>query len=744
MTKRRIACLCLALLLLMPMLLTGCGEESESRLASFTENSLARVGDVVVAQNDTFMLAWLDSAQRFVLQDKATQVRYLSAPVADSDDDISAPIIVEYYDESTSIETTAVASGAEYCLDVGSYSTEKIENGIRAVYSFNDQKIAVTVDYLLCDDGVEIRIPIDGLQEENCRIVEIKVAPFFASVQNDTGSYMMVPSGSGALIQAERSAGSTKEYYEAVYGEDMSEPLSFRKRVQSQVYLPVFGAMNVPADGSASTGMLGVIDQGAECAMIYAQTGGLESEYSTVYPSFRIRSKEKVVYNDQGHTKKTGTRYSQEVVSEEYLSVRYIPLNSQKGEDVTYNGMASRYRQYLQAQGYLQNTSTGAPTLSINMMGSTQITKSFFGIPYQSDVAVTTLSQTKEIVSELKALLGDKDMLVTLEGYGKGGLANTVVGGGFTLPSTVGNKKDMAALVSYAAENGIILTMDYELAQFQKSGSGITVSSGSAMRISSLEAQVNTYNMNTGLKNNESQGLYWYLTARSKLTPLMDKVMTAVDKNGVSAISIGSLNRIVYSDFRTNGYAASGSLADDVSAMLQQSHDNGVLVVADDANDYVAVNSDYITEAPMHSTKFNMFSEDIPFYSMVFQGYVPLTSSSINLAVDPTDAYLQALSTGAALQFTLCESLHEATLWDEDTAFASSRYADWKDTIAEMVGESADLLNKVGSQSIVRYENHGDVSLTEFADGTIVYVNYANETVEYDGITLEANSFIYR
>ena len=749
MTKRRITCLCLAVLLLMPMLFTGCGKETASPLAAYTANSMVRVGDGTYVQNNNFILAWYDSMQRFILIDKATQKQYLSAPFSDMDSEIQAPIIVDYYEEDTAVVTTTALLGVESCLDNDTYSVEKIENGFRAVYSFDDAKIAVAVEYLLRDGGLELRVPIDGLQEEyGKRIYEIKVAPFFAAVQNNTGSYMMVPSGSGALIKAEHTADAAAhrtQYYEPVYGDDMSEPLTFRKRSQGQIYLPVFGSMNKDADESTPDyGMLGIIEKGAESAMIYAETGGQEKEYSTVYPAFRIRSKEKVVYNDQGHTKKNGLRYSNDVIDEEYLSVYYQPLSEQKGEDITYNGMAAAYRKYLQDKGYLTNAATNVPSLSVNVMGSTQMTESFFGIPYQSDVAVTTLSQTKDIVSELKALLGDKSMLVTLEGYGKGGLANSQIGGGFALSSTVGSKKDLAALVSYAADNGIILSMDYELAQFQNSGSGISVSSGSVMGVSSLKAQVSTYNMNTGLQNEEGQGLSWYLVARSKLTPLMDKVMTAVDKNGVGAISIGSLNHIVYSDFRTDGYAAAGRLAEDVAAMLQKSHENGVLVVADEANDYVAMNSDYVTEVPMHSSRFNVFSEDIPFYSMVFQGYVPLTASSINLASDPTDAYLQAVSTGMALQFTLCDTLHEATLWDEDTAFVSSRYVDWKDSIAAMVNESAEVYAKIGNQSIVRYENQGEISVTEFANGTVVIVNYADEAVTYEGTEIAANSFIYR
>ena len=94
------------------------------------------------------------------------------------------------------------------------------------------------------------------------------------------------------------------------------------------------------------------------------------------------------------------------------------------------------------------------------------------------------------------------------------------------------------------------------------------------------------------------------------------------------------------------------------------------------------------------------------------------------------------------LQFTLCDTLHESTLFDEDTAFVSSRYVDWKDTIAEMVNESADLYAKVGNQSITLYEQLGALSFTTFANGVKVVVNYSEEAVTYNDMVIEANSFI--
>ena len=818
MTKRRITCLCLAVLLLLPMLVTGCGKKTEKVLASYTENSgvLCETATVKM-EGSKYELTWVKENERFVLKDTESGNEFYSTPEWKEERETCTPLIVDYFKPNA--QNLSTLDGLTDCVDyygskiktaqskvetaqkqleeaVGDeakkqaeeelnkaleelqkaeeesnkkvYSVEQIENGFRATYSFPEAKIAVPVEYLLTTDGMIVRVPMDRLQESENKIYEIKLAPYFVSAVNDctvideageevpTDSYLMVPSGGGALIHAKRS-GTVKEYYECVYGEDQMEPVTLQSRIQSQIYLPVFGATTVTTrdegddfNGDASDsgrqkiGMLGIIEEGADCAMVYAKTGGedeMVNQFSCAYASFCIRSKEKVVYNSQGAQKSTGTRYSDTVTSAKNLAVRYIPMSEANGEDTTYIGMAKRYRQYLQERGYLKNTIPSAPALSVNVLGATQITESLFGVPYQSDVSVTTLAQAQDIVEELKKLVGDREMLVSLEGFGQGGLAHTEVGGGFKLSAQVGKQSDLDALIAFAKKNNITLSMDYELAQFQNAGNGVQLGQDTAMCISTLKAKISTYQMNTGLENDK--GLSWYLLTRGQLSTMVDKAIAAVNKHNVGAISIGSLSSMVYSDFRTEGYAAKYGFSDDVSAMLNQCSDADLKVIASNANGYAALNADYVTEVPMKSTRFNILNQDIPFYTLVFQGYKPLTASSINLAVNIEKTYLQAVSTGMALQFTLCDTLHESIQFDEDTAFVSSRYADWKDRIAEMANESADLLAKVGNQPIKNYTVDGDLTITEFENGVVVYANYSDAAMTVEGVEIPSMGFHY-
>ncbi len=773
MTIRRITCLCLAVLLLMPMLLTGCGKKTEKVLASYTENSGVLCETATVKMDGSkYELTWVRERERFVLRDTETGDEFYSTPEWKETRETCSPLIVDYYKPNA--QNLSTLDGLTDCIDYyrapadeeeeegvataseeedrTAYSVEQIDNGFRATYSFPEAKIAVAVEYLLTTDGIMLRVPMDKLQESENKIYEIKLAPYFVSATNDTeDSYLMVPSGGGALIRAKRS-GVMKEYYESVYGDDQMEPITLQSRIQSQIYLPVFGTSTVITRDSdlgdesyteQKIGMLGIIEEGVDCAMVYAKSGGEDlmiNQFSCAYASFCIRSKEKVIYNSQGSQKSTGTRYSDAVTSAKNLSVRYIPLSESAGEDTTYVGMAKRYRQYLQERGYLTQTVTSAPALSVSLLGATQITESLFGVPYQNDVATTTLSQAKDIVSELNKLVGGKGMLVSLVGYGQGGLANTEVGGGFKLSSQVGKKSDLEALISFARDNGIVLSMDYELAQFQNAGNGVQLGQDTALCISTLKAKISTYQMNTGLENDK--GLSWYLLTRGLLPTMLNKAIAATNGYKMAGISLGSLNNIQYSDFRTDGYAAMHGFSDDVVALLKKCADEDLKVIASNANGYAALHADYVTETPMKSTRFNILDEDIPFYALVFQGYKAMTSSSINLAVNIEETYLKAISTGMGLQFTLCDTLHESIQFDEDTAFVSSRYDDWKDRIAEMVNESSALLAKIGNQPIKSYTLDGDLSITEFENGVKVYVNYSNAPMSVDGIEIPAMSFV--
>lgn len=749
MFKRRTVSLCLALLLLLPMVLTGCSSAVAKVTLDYTGEFDPAVryygpnGDGIIAENNNFQLFWDDGAQCALLFDKVSNKWYGTTPydyyaaVPDNyyaDSQMYAPISVSYIktDEDTNVKNVAYVSGYEDCYTDGTIVSEPIENGVRVTYYFTDVEIAVALELTLTESGIRANIPVDRIQENKNKVFEITVLPYAAAATLDTDSYLMVPSGGGALIDAKTFA-DVKNYKEAVYGRDLSEPVTMLKEDYDQAYLPVFGAKD------RDNGMLGIITQGASCAYVNATTGDYEIGYAAAYASFRIRGEEEILYdNAQSQQENVSTTYSDQIVNYKNLSVEYMPLTG----DVTYVGMANRYRQYLQANGYLQNRVESVPALSVNFLGATQTKKSFFGIPYENDTATTTLKQTKAITEELKALVGEDALLINLLGYGQGGLANTTVGGGFKLSGKVGSKKDWNALREYTAANNIVMALDFELAKFQKGGNGFTVNNAASLSLSKLDAKLKNYVLNTAVE--EEDGNVWYLLARGRIAEAVEKAIASAKKQNATAISLGSLSNISYSDYRKNAtYASMSDMDASVAEALIQCDQNDLTVVANKANAYAALNADYITEIPMSSSKQSVLSKEIPFYALVFQGYKSMTSISINTAANTRNAYLQAVATGLTLQFTLCDTTHDSVQFEQDTAYITSRYSAWKEDIATMVNESADLHKKVGNQAIVQYTEANGMSTTVFENGVTVYVNYTNKAVRCPLGEIPAQSFVY-
>ena len=743
MKMRRTVCLCLALLLLVPMVLSGCGTQVGKNTAAYRDKfKTDRTPSGLVAQNNNFELLWDDVTQFAVLHDLVNDVWYGTAPYEYYKDEtqrdnmyvnykVYNPLRIGYVQATNGQSKVQWLDSLSDSVDYGGFSSERIEGGVRLTYNFPGVEISVSMEMRLTDTGLQVRIPLNRIKENDTHLAEIAIAPYLVSAAYGDGNYVMVPSGGGALIPAKALDGGEQQYWEPVYGDDATRSITVINTTLNQVHLPVFGSS---ANGK---GMLGIIEDGAATARINVVTGDADMGYTAAYASFRIRGEDKVVLtSSEGHDA-AHTVFSETVSGGKYLSVQYQPLQG----DTTYVGMANTYRNYLIGKGYLKDRPTTTPALSVNFLGATQIAQSFFGIPYQADTATTTLQRTKEISEELKKLIGDKQMLLTLSGYGEGGLANTAIGGGFALSKQVGKKKDMTALLDFAKKNNTVVALDYNLVHFQGGSKGFGVKSSAAYSANHLEAEVYNYVLSTGVA--DKKGLSWYLLSREKLGAAMDALLTSADELGLNAVSVGTLSHMVYSDYRDARNTARAMMDTDVTAQLKKIGKDKKALITNRANAYAAVLSDYIIEAPIHSSKFALFSQEIPFYSMVFQGYKALTSTSINTAVNTRAAFLDAVATGATLQFTLCDTLHDEMLFEQDTAYISSRYADWKDAIAAMVQESADLYDKIGGQAIVSYEKKDGLSKTVFENGITVYVNYTDADMTTPIGTVSAQGYVY-
>ncbi|MBQ8267734.1 MAG: hypothetical protein IJZ21_05045 [Clostridia bacterium] len=202
-----------------------------------------------------------------------------------------------------------------------------------------------------------------------------------------------------------------------------------------------------------------------------------------------------------------------------------------------------------------------------------------------------------------------------------------------------------------------------------------------------------------------------------------------------------------YSDYSdpnsTVDFNARHGYSNAVTEALAKVKENEQKLMATDANDYAAIVADLVVDAPVTSDGGYTFYEDVPFYSMVFKGYVPMTTESINLAIEPQRMILGAVEGGIGLNYTVINQW-DNTLIDADYPyFFGTVYSGIKDDILATYGDLADYYESIkGAKIVSNTVISSGVHCTVFDNGVTVYVNYNSSAASTPAGECEAQSYI--
>ena len=201
---------------------------------------------------------------------------------------------------------------------------------------------------------------------------------------------------------------------------------------------------------------------------------------------------------------------------------------------------------------------------------------------------------------------------------------------------------------------------------------------------------------------------------------------------------------MLYSDLGKKNFTARTDMTDIVENMLKTYVDAGMVISGDSANAYTASYLSKIYNAPANCSGFLMEDEEIPFYQMVFHGYIPITMPSQERATNPVDNYLTAVETGSELLWT---GIFEDSAILADTTsdkYYSTTYTLWVKDAAQKYKEYMPLLNKIAGTEIISHKSLSkDVTETAFDCDITVIVNHSDEPFKMlDGTEVPAKSFL--
>lgn len=717
------------------VLLTSCnGETANIKQFSAPKNvKVLQLG--TIAQNGAYSLLWDSASSCVILNNRENGDIWSSIPYdyyrgeeetgEYKDMNLCSPIFLTCKNRNDSMETIYYSN--ELTAENSVYSV-KIKNGLRVIYIFNKIGVTVPVEYILNENGLEVRLLVNEMTEKDDFVYKVSLMPFFASCKNSKNSYVFVPSGSGAVMSTDETYG-LRRYSEAVYGKDETNQELQQLSVGKSVRLPAFGVKS-----GADSAMLGFFDKGSELGIVEAVTGDSMLDYSAVYPTVQVRSTASAKMQS-GNASSIIEKFTLSKADTEYVSVKYIPLY---GANADYNGMANTYRDYLKNEGILQGTEKNVG-MFLNVIGGVNVAQSFCGIPYKKTLAATTIDDTAKIVNDITSKTGAQ-LVVKLSGFGKGGIDYSKIGGAFKFSGGLGNAKSLKRLYESCGDNAKLI-MDFDLVYFSSSSNGFSVSSDSARNANGLAATQKKYSMIHFQE--EKSGKSVYLLGRQYLTAAADKMIEKTQRWSIDGYSLSTLGRVAYADGAQSKYCAKNGIYKDVSAILKKIKNKGSLIATEDANLYAAGLSDYIFSAPTGSSGYLSFDMDIPFYQMVLKGTAALSSQPVNLAKNDRVEFLKAISTGSSPEFVLIKSFYNEFTNTAHSGLAASCYDDIKENVIKTANESKDFLKAVCGQSIVKYTRNGNLTQTVFENGVTVYVNFGSTEIVSEGGTVEAYGFVY-
>lgn len=691
---------------------------------------------ILVAENDRLELHYDTVESQIILKDKLTQEEWRSTP-----DDIAqdkratgvnkinrqSDLIVQYHNTSYVTDQVNSYTGA---IKKGDFTWELIENGVAIRYYFPKQGFVIPVQYVLEEDCLAASIISEGIEEEvwedpdtdpekKQSVMNVALLPFMGAAGSDDEGYLIIPDGSGALIHFNNGRTGAAIYQQDVYGRD--DALTIRKAATTtyDVNMPLFGIVR---NGRA---LMAVVENGDYQAQLNAMVNGQLTGYSNAY--FAVQ-----YIHMEANTIMPGSEHSTDVMLPTNtfrdmgnFTVRYYPLAA---ENATYTDVAAAYR----AQLGLKESIADAATQQLEMVASIPSIDTFLGVPYESVRVLTSYEQAAQTLRDFAAE-GLNDLTLRYTGWSKQSVRGKMVTG-LDLDNRLGGKKAFDGLRQAVKETGAEMVLAVDLIDIYEDGNGYWSLFAATDSVNSTAKQVPEFLQSTGYQDPE--GKPWYLLSPDKVPEAARKLAENLSGQ-VDGVSLSMLGNTVYSSFGKTGISRTSAgmywqqALETLSGKIQT-------LSAKTASAYAFPYIEQVDATPCASSRFEVTDMEIPFYQMVTHGAMVLYTEPANEDGNVRKALLRAIEYGMYPSWRVIAG---------DTALLSGTdYASWHaaslDAWREEIKNTAAWMAPLGVYAGMQMTGHEQVtatlSVTTYANGDMVLVNYGSEDAEHLGVTVPA------
>ncbi len=586
----------------------------------------------------------------------------------------------------------------------------------------------IPVEYRLCSDGFTAELLSDLVKETNpdFKLQKVDFLEFFASRDQKSQGFYMIPDGSGSLIKINGTYKS--DYNQSFYGSDFSVLEDSKGQLLQNLMFPVFSICE--EDG----GLLAIVEKAAEMAELNIKTMSNSAPQNHIFTSFIFRA---VDVTDIGE--KTGVPVYN-LFSKHLLKIspkiRFVLFKEDKAD---YSDMAAYYRNYLLENEQInKNEISGEAPLYLDYLCMILKPSSVMGVSYNKKIVLSTIS---EIIDSVEAFRekGIKNIVVRLKGYGTGGLTNKAYNR-FEIDSKVGSAKEIEQLKKLLEKDGGALYLDADFQFVYSMGNGFSQKNSSAHYLNRAVVYNGSHDIVT--RKYDAEQLPRYFVSPTLYGKYSSDFISSLKKKlpDTPSLSFGLSGLYLGSDYASD---KDMDRAESLYLLKTALKNTKIKAMFDNGNAYVLPFAQAVVNAPLTSSANDMEYMHIPFYQMIVHGLVSYGGIPINLSQDFGKYYLQSVEYGASLCATLITRENSLlTNTDYESVYYSVNADGQLDTLSEMYNGSKELLERVQNARIEKYEKLADNVYAVTYDNKIkVIVNYGEEETAVSGNAIEAESF---
>ena len=621
-------------------------------------------------------------------------------------EDVTVPFDMtgKVYGEDYAYQTVNNPNREIYRMPVfGVVTTNTVRSDVPLVYGYttvyetdSDGKIQT---YTLSDDP-EAEVPVDihrydalgeYLGSETVTVKKEKVidVPVYEYEREANGQLKVDSDGNYIPVLDEDGNHKISEYIKQTIANGTARVVN---------YIPIY-----KAEKTADSGYFAIVTEGDALTTIVSKHGANKRDhyFNSVYCTFNPRPKDKYNLKD---AISVGANTTYEVVSDRKYTgsfrINYIMLtdpdkiadlksggSTRNFYETTYVGMANAYRDYLTGNGAItkltsENVKEDIP-LFIESFGKTEDDDTFLSIPITVDVALTSFNDLKTMVKELKAA-NINNINFKLTGFTNGGMVPTVPTK-VDFEKVLGGDDGFTKFLDYAAKEGVEVYPEFDFAYMQDTEwfDGFKYDRDAVKTIDDryitkreYDAVLQTF-VTTG-KICVSPGVY------SDYFESFDESFKDVLGKRTTNISVSTLGSDLNSDFDEdepyNREDSKKFSAELLKLFTTSTTYNKIMI--DAGNAYSIPYASVVLNAPLDSSRYLNTSEAVPFFGLVYHGYLVYAGKPTNMAGDIQYEMLKIIENGATIYMML--SYDNVEILKEDpvlSKYYAISFQHWKETL---------------------------------------------------------------